>query len=309
MSSLDVSFNNKMIYGCVIEAKDYCRHRYGQPFEFEEYKEKPELYESTFSRDLAPHATAIVNGIYWEPKYPRILTRQDAERLANNPQSKLVSIADISCDINGSIEITHKASKIEDPFFYFGSKLQIMSIDNLPAQLPRDSTEYFGSRLVPIITKMVQDQKEVIDRATILRTGRLQGRHSWLNSIVAQAKKKRALILGSGYVSGPVLKHLGANNAFELCIGSNNHKEAKIAASWAKGGARIEDLNAKDRESLAKLVDSVDVVISLIPATMHLPVAQECLDKGKHLVTASYISQEMQELDKQYAYRLVMFIL
>lgn len=60
----------------------------------------PESFTSIFHEQFAPHATAIINGIYWEPKYPRLLTSEQAGNLLSNQASRLVTIADISCDIN-----------------------------------------------------------------------------------------------------------------------------------------------------------------------------------------------------------------
>lgn len=88
------------IYLSVLEAQDYCRRKDGAPFKLENYYQDPERYESVFHRQFALHATAIINGIYWEPKYPRLLTKHQTDELLANPQNKLVTIADISCDIH-----------------------------------------------------------------------------------------------------------------------------------------------------------------------------------------------------------------
>lgn len=121
------------LYGSVVGPADYCHHKEGKAFAIEEYMKHPRRYQSHFSINIAPFATAIVNGIYWEQRFPRLLTREQADQLCSNPNSRLVTIADISCDIQvrpvllsfnvsfqGSIEITHKATKIDDPFFEYG---------------------------------------------------------------------------------------------------------------------------------------------------------------------------------------------
>lgn len=66
----------------------------------DEYLRNPGMFTSVFHERFAPHATAIINGIYWEPKYPRLLTCEQVNGLLSNQASKLVTIADISCDIN-----------------------------------------------------------------------------------------------------------------------------------------------------------------------------------------------------------------
>lgn len=96
-----------------------------------------------------------------------------------------------------------------------------MSIDNLPAQFPRDATEYFGNRLSPIIKDLVlkEGRTSAIDRATITSRGNFKNHHKWLQSSVIGAKKKRVLVLGSGYVAGPVVKYLGERSDIRVTIG------------------------------------------------------------------------------------------
>lgn len=174
-----------------------------------------------------------------------------------------------------------------------------MSVDNLPAQLPRDATEYFGSRLLPIIEGLAREgiKERHVAGATIVSQGQLGERHRWLQDRLATAgKKRRVLILGSGYVAGPVVKHLGARSDVEVLLASDKGAEAERVAGLARHGARVHVLDINDPQKLGALVAKADVVISLIPATMHLPVAQACLEHAKHLVTASYISPQMQAL-------------
>lgn len=289
-----------------MEAKDYCQHLDGQQFSMAEYLANPERFRSIFVERLAPYTTALINGIYWEANFPRLLTIQDADKLLTNPASKLVTIADISCDIAGSIEITHRSSTIAEPFYYYPSNkttqnLQIMAVDNLPAQLPRDATEYFGDHLLSLLDGMIKKDVFAVNtfkKAAIVSNGILTEQHQWLNTIVSNAKR-RVLVLGSGYVVGPVIKYFGEHsNDTELVIASNAPVEAERLAKSAPNSAIVEQLDITDSQKLRKLVGASDIVISLIPATMHLPVAEACLDKSKSLVTASYISPAMQKLDE-----------
>lgn len=84
----------------MLGAQDYCIRKDGKPFKLDEYMATPEAFISVFHERFAPYATAIINGIYWEPKYPRLLTREQVGNLLSNQASRLVTIADISCDIN-----------------------------------------------------------------------------------------------------------------------------------------------------------------------------------------------------------------
>jgi len=65
-----------------------------------EYLSSPEHFESIFATRFAPFVTAIVNGIYWEPKYPRLLSVADTDTLLASPSTRLLSIADITCDLH-----------------------------------------------------------------------------------------------------------------------------------------------------------------------------------------------------------------
>jgi alpha-aminoadipic semialdehyde synthase len=97
-----------------------------------------------------------------------------------------------------------------------------MSVDNLPAELPRDATEYFGSKLMPILETFVKEGPEapVIENATIASHGELQQKHQWLTANISATKRKRVVILGSGFVAGPVVKHLGSRDDIDLVIGT-----------------------------------------------------------------------------------------
>ena len=93
------------------------------------------------------------------------------KKIQLNDQSKLLTISDISCDIEGSIEFMNKASTIDEPFYYYdaitdsyadkGEGVQIMSIDNLPTELPEDSSKYFGNQLVPLIPSLVKGKNKL----------------------------------------------------------------------------------------------------------------------------------------------------
>lgn len=226
--------------------------------------------------------------------------------------------------------MTHRTTTIEDPLYYVTKdcsespkdivpSVQMMTIDNLPAQLPRDASEYFGDRLYPIMEEYIRDRgsgsSAVLNRATIVRNGQLTEKHAWLkqkvscgNQLSSLSSGKHVLVLGSGYVAGPIIKHLGSRNDVQLVIGTDNVNEAQRLAKVVSVHPQIESLNINDAFALNKLVDAADVVVSLVPATMHLPVAHACLRHGKHMVTASYISPAMAALDEQAKGKGLLFL-
>jgi saccharopine dehydrogenase (NAD+, L-lysine-forming) len=167
----------------------------GHRFDLNEYFGRPELYRSRFEVHL-PHLSALVNCIYWDARYPRLVTRKWLEQaFAAGSSPKLVAIGDISCDIGGSIEATVKATEPGDPFYVFepetasvrdgvtGDGMLLMTVDNLPCELPYDSSQEFGVALLPFVPAIAHadfslpleklDLPGPIRRGLILHQGRL----------------------------------------------------------------------------------------------------------------------------------------
>ncbi len=107
------------MYGCIVEAKDYAVRKDGTPFSMEDYKNNPGDYVSTFHETIAPYARMIINGIFWDERYPRLLTSEQTKDLMLQDKLRLLALADISCDIGGSMEFMNKASSISDPFYLY----------------------------------------------------------------------------------------------------------------------------------------------------------------------------------------------
>jgi alpha-aminoadipic semialdehyde synthase len=108
------------------------------------------------------------------------------------------------------------------------------------------------------------------------------------------------LLLGSGYVSSPLVEYLLRKTNVSITISSNNLEEASgVVASTDKSGKRAKAclLDVSNNQSISNLVSQHDLVVSLVPATMHASVAKLCIKHKKDMLTASYISPEMQELD------------
>jgi len=131
----------------------------GRPFDLQDYYDHPEGYRSVFESYL-PHLTVLVNCIYWTPSYPRLVTKTALEKLWNETKRPVLQvIGDISCDINGSIECTEKSTTPDVPVFLYdplsrtvqdgfsGDGVVVMAIDNLPAELPRESSLFFSQGL------------------------------------------------------------------------------------------------------------------------------------------------------------------
>ena len=116
-----------------------------------------------FARYL-PYLTLLVNGIYWEPGHPKLATKEELRDLwRREERPRLRVLADLSCDVDGSIEATVRATTPQDPVYVFepetgdtpagieGRGPVVLAVDNLPAEFPRDASEHFGDCLFPFI--------------------------------------------------------------------------------------------------------------------------------------------------------------
>ncbi len=137
-------------------------------FELQHYYDHPELYESDFERYL-PVLTVLVNCIYWAPRYPRLVTKQALKHLwENHPKPRLRVIGDITCDVEGSIECCLKCTEPGDPVFVYqpqdgqiamgvaGRGPVVLAVDNLPCELPRESSHDFGEALMQFVPAIVR---------------------------------------------------------------------------------------------------------------------------------------------------------
>ncbi|TPX57572.1 hypothetical protein PhCBS80983_g03736 [Powellomyces hirtus] len=316
------SWDNHKVYGCQVTARDYLVRKDGWKFDREHYLEHPDQYMSIFHEKIAPYASVLVNGIFWDSRFPRLLTNDQATQLAVDNRLRMLSIADISCDINGSLEFMSHSTTIDDPYFMYdpvtrkthhnmeGKGVQIMSIDNLPTELPLEASEYFSNALFPFVNQLVAGNFEhpVLKRATIAtREGTLAPGRKRLEAVLAEHGKgakvnanQRVLLLGSGFVSAPLVDYMLRDSHRSVTIASNLPKEA-AQLSGGRKRAPVTGLDVSDKGALADLVSKHDLVVSFVPATLHPNVAEVCIAKKKNMVTASYISPAMQALNDKVA--------
>lgn len=107
---------------------------------------------------------------------------------------------------------------------------------------------------------------------------------------------KNVLVLGSGFVVRPLIEYLLSRTPYSVIVGSNDLQRARaLVAGHARGRACYLDI--LDHISLKRMISEVDLVVSLLPATLHPRVANVCLSERVHLITTSYISPAMAALD------------
>ncbi len=173
---------------------DYHTRKEGGHFIREEFHKSPERYESHFLL-YAKVADILMAGAFWNPKAPVLFTKEDMQM----PAFKIKVIADITCDIHGSVPSTLRATSIDEPLYDYdpithseqpplnnANFVTVMSIDNLPCELPRSASEEFGRDLIDRILKPLfeGDVDGIIARATIAQNGKLTPPFSYLQEYV-----------------------------------------------------------------------------------------------------------------------------
>lgn len=193
---------NNLIYKIVFKEEDLSEPiDPAQEFELHDYYAHPEKYRSKFEQYI-PHLSVLMNCMYWDTRYPRIVTKDYLEKLYAAGTPKLTVIGDITCDPDGSVECTHKGTEIEDPVFVYnpftrkpssgfeGEGILVMAVDILPSELPRDSSIAFADALMPFVEPIAFadfDQHfdgvklpQAIKKALILHKGELAPEYKYI---------------------------------------------------------------------------------------------------------------------------------
>jgi alanine dehydrogenase len=155
----------------------------------------PEKITSAFL-PFAKAAEVFIHGIFWSPTYPAFLTMEDM----NSAEFKIKVIADIACDIapEASLPSTIRASTIAEPVYGFDPRtgkeipsctphgIDIMAIDNLPSELPRDASHAFSRQLTEYVLPAIiqSEHSAIIHRATITKNGHLESLYHYLTDYV-----------------------------------------------------------------------------------------------------------------------------
>lgn len=175
------SDNTMPVYTVLGSADLYARDD-GKSFDKQAFHNDPRGHHSKFL-PFARRAHIYMACHFWDPRGPKILSAEDLR----DPKLSLQVIADISCDIGGPIDSTLRATTIADPFYGYDAAsgtekpagtagtIAVMTVDNLPCELPRDASEAFGRDLVErVLPFLVGDDNEgMIARATIAQGGAL----------------------------------------------------------------------------------------------------------------------------------------
>lgn len=154
-----------------------------------DFHTNPDAYECTFPQYI-PHTDILMNGIYWEEKIPRLF---ELEQLKEE-SFRIKTIADITDDMGGSVPCNIGDSTIADPVYgvdkssfertdpYMANSVDVMAVGNLPNELPKDASRYFGEQLIKfVLADLFKDEEtSVIDRATIVKKGKLNKGYEYM---------------------------------------------------------------------------------------------------------------------------------
>jgi len=179
---------------------------HNEQFKLQDYYDNPHKYESKFDNYLK-YLTILVNCIYWTDKYPRLVTKDYLKKntiLSSNLNLKV--IGDISCDIDGSIEITKEVTMPDEPSFTYFAKedryeddisrlgVTVMAVDNLPCEFAKESSEAFSNVLLNYIDGIVSadfndsfEKLEVsspIKKALVLHRGKFTKDYEYMNDFI-----------------------------------------------------------------------------------------------------------------------------
>ena len=169
------------------------------------YRNGKENYENSFGQ-YVNHLNLLVNGVYWDSRYPRLLTKKMCKDLwAGGKQPRLRVIGDISCDVEGAVECTVKTCDLEKPVYVYhpetgkiaygfeGKGPVIMAVDILPAELPRESSVWFSSVLKEFAANLAQadfsrsfeelNLRPELKRAVILHHGELTPKYEYIRGL------------------------------------------------------------------------------------------------------------------------------
>ncbi|GAB4406467.1 MAG: NAD(P)-dependent oxidoreductase [Microscillaceae bacterium] len=178
----------------VLRSEDYYQLKPGFSHYPGQFYEHPERFTSHFDT-FYPHIDLLITAHYWHPRAAALFSKAQAAQPDFAPRV----IADITCDVEGSVPINLQTSTIAEPFYdydpveekikppFSGDRhITLMTIDNLPSELPRDASTAFGAQLLKhVFPALLGPHTEILERATIAQNGQLCPRFAYLADYVA----------------------------------------------------------------------------------------------------------------------------
>lgn len=176
-----------------IDVLDYNKRIDGEKRDNADFYTHPQEYESDFER-FTKVADIYISGHFHGNGAPAILT----QKMLQQTENKIKIVADVSCDINGPIACTLRASTIEEPIYgylpsehkevdvFHPAAIVVMAVDNLPCELPKDASEGFGEMFTKHVIPAFfnKDAEGILERAKMTQNGELTDRFKYLQDYV-----------------------------------------------------------------------------------------------------------------------------
>ena len=175
---------------CNLKTKDYVINNSSTYFNLEHFINNPREYSSSALKYLK-ETNIFISAHYWEPSSPKIFENED---LKNLPSLNIVG--DITCDINGSVPTTIRSSTIEKPNYWIDRNnlkeieenndgIAVMAVDNLPSELPRDSSTEFSEGIInEVLPFLLNEDDGRILNGTITTDGSFLEKYNYLNNYI-----------------------------------------------------------------------------------------------------------------------------
>ena len=170
---------------------DYNERIDGRQSDFSDFINNSSDYKSTFMK-YANVTDIFFAGHFYGSGAPYLFTRNDVK----SDDFNISVVADISCDIDGPVATTIKPSTINDPIYGYNPQTEseddfksndvvaVMAVDNLPCELPKDSSEDFGENLIKHIIPIISNDNKIIRGATICQNGDLSEEFEYLRNYI-----------------------------------------------------------------------------------------------------------------------------
>ena len=172
---------------CNLETKDYVTNNSSTNFNLEHFINNPQDYSSSALQYLK-ETNILISAHYWDPSSPKIFENEDLKDLQN-----LKIVGDITCDINGSVPTTIRSTTIEEPNYWIerynlkeidenNDGIAVMAVDNLPSELPRDSSTEFSEGIInEVLPFLLKEDDGRILNGTITTDGSFLEKYNYLN--------------------------------------------------------------------------------------------------------------------------------
>lgn len=178
-----------------LKGKDLYLNRNSGKYSRQNFRDHPEEYDCLF-REYLSATDILLNGIFWNEQIPRLFEMEDLQ----STDFRIQTIADITDDMHGSVPCNMGDSTIDNPVYgvdkisgiktapYLENSIDIMAVGNLPNELARDASRFFGEQLIKYILENPGTPTEMVSRATIVKGGMLTDRYDYMKEFAGMEK-------------------------------------------------------------------------------------------------------------------------